>query len=366
MSQLLARLEAQQSATNDPLLLAEIKARRSCYLSRIGRFEESRFLIAELRKYFGAGQSGRISVWIMLAEGIADIFQNLGSLARDRISRAQLIALALRDRELGAITSAWKAQVEFEVSDFDVMFRSLQTAHDLSQSENTDAEIRISMVVSNGFFLCGDRANGQVWFMRSRDYALAAGDQATIDALLYNRAALGVADLRVQRCFSEVDPSLLSLVHMEVSSARNFQIITNDLSLNNLTELSKARILLMKGDFQESYAALGKIRSAGPFPKYNFSDAMIDLEVALCAVGLGRYDEAMTLCKRAQEFDFSGFDVDDQLVASWIKLELAKRDERCGSPEIQLIAFQDLSERYLSHRRKLHSRFLDLAKSWGR
>jgi len=364
MSQLLARLDAQQQETNDPIELAQLKARRCCYLSRIGRFEESRSLIADLRKDFGAGQNSRISVWIMLAEGIAEMFQNISSVARDRIARAQLIALAVQDRELGAITSAWKAHADFEVSDFDAMLKSLTVAKNLADSENLDAQIRIAITMSNCFFLCGDRDSGQIWFMRCRNHAIAAGDQATTDALLYNRAAFGVASLRAQGCFSDIDRSLLTLIHLEVASARNFQLMTQDLSLTHLIELCDARVLLMKNDFVNAYASFEKVRSASPFAKYNFSEAMIDLEMGMCANGLGRIDEAVEFCIRASKFDFSALDIDDQLVAAWIKSQLAVVDRKYGDVVQSARNLAKISEIYVSHRSNLEVKIANLAATW--
>jgi tetratricopeptide (TPR) repeat protein len=364
MSQLLARLDAQQQKTSDPIELAQIKARRCCYLSRIGRFEESRYLIADLRKEFGAGQNSRISIWIMLAEGIVEMFQNISSVARDRIARAQLIALAVQDRELGAITSAWKAHADFEISDFDGMLKSLTIAKNLADSGNLDAQIRIAITMSNCFFLCGDRDSGQIWFMRCRNHAIAAGDQATTDALLYNRAAFGVASLRARRCFSDIDQSLLTLVHLEVASARNFQLMTQDLSLTHLIELCDARVLLMKNDFVNAYNAFERVRSASPFAKYNFSEAMIDLEMAMCANGLGRLDEATELCRLANNFDFSALDIDDQLVAAWMKSQLAVADNECGDVAESARMFAEISERYVSHRSTLEAKAANLAATW--
>jgi len=364
MSKLLARLETQQKGTNDSFELARIKAQRSCYLSRVGRFEESRSLIAELRKDFGAGQNSRISIWIMLSEGIAEMFENISPVARDRIARAQLIALAIQDRELGAITSAWKAHADFEISDFDAMLKSLKVAQNLADVENLDAQTRIAVIMSNCFYLCGDRDNGQKWFMRCRNHAIAAGDQAMTDALLYNRAAFTVSSLRAQRCLSDIDPSLLNLVHLEVASARNFQVMTRDLSLTHLIELCDARVLLMKNDFSSAYRALEKMRSAGPFAKYNFSEAMIDLEMAMCASGLGRKSEVVELCIRASKFDFTSLDIDDQLVAAWIKTQLVVENSNCGDAVVCAQNLAEISARYVSHRDGLESKVTDLAATW--
>lgn len=347
MSQLLSRLDVTLRSASDPLIVAEAKVRKSCYLSRTGYFEESKGLIAELRKSFGAGQNPRISAWIMLAEGVAEYFEHVGPGARDRVARAQLIALAFHDKELGAITSAWKAHMDFECSDFVAMTKSLKSGMELADSSNHEAHCRLAAVLSNCLYLCGDRADAQKWFMISRDHALAEGDQATIDALLYNKAAFGLAQLRAARCFGALDPGLVDLVELEISSAENFQSITRIVSLNHLIRLCKARILLLQDRFPDALRVFASIRSAEPFAKYNFSEGIVDLEVAFCLKKLGQHEDAASLLGNLGEVDSSDLDIDDRLVISWLKTELAPHSPRLGDPLLLLQNLESLQAEYL-------------------
>ncbi len=365
MSQLLARLDAQLQTAVDPVAIAEIQIKRSCYLSRTGYFEESRQIIADLRKSFGGGQNARISVWIMLAEGLAEIFQNLSPTARDRISRAQLIALAMKDPELGSLTSAWRAHVEFELSNFEAMATALRKAYELAARDNHDARARVAITMASCFFLLGDRQNGQRWFMRCREHALLVGDQATIDALLYNRAAFGIASLRVHRCFSDLDDNLVSLVQMELASAKNFQIMTRDLSLANLNSLSEARVLFLKGEYQAAYDGLKSIRSAGPFAKYNFSEQMVDLESALCLALLDKPDEAKILAHTCAKLDLSAFDIDDQLVLAWVRKQLVAKIPELSEVLEAMVTFETLEVHYRVQAAALTSLLMTLDQELG-
>ena len=332
MSQLLARIEEQLATTSEPWKRAVLVARRGCYWSRVGRFDEARRTVLELRASFGQGQDGRVTVWIMLLEGLIHLYESIGSGARDRFNRAQFLSIATQDSELISITSAWKAHFEFETSDFVAMVASLQLALEHLTADRHDACSRVAMVIADVLFVCGDRSTAQTWFMLSRDHALAAGDQATIDALLYNRAAFGLAWLRAHRCFGPLDQGLVSAVSMEISSAINFQALTRVEALQNFVYLCEARVLALANDFQGASAALERIRNQGPFASYNFSQEVIDLELAYCHLRMGHIQSALSYYKKVNNSTFQQLDTDEQLVAQWMRYELAHNDPRFGDP----------------------------------
>ena len=333
MSQLLVRIEEQLATTSEPWKRAVLAARRACYWSRIGRFEDARRTVSELRLSFGRGQDGRVTVWIMLVEGLIQLYESLGSGAKDRFDRAQFLSIATRDSELIAITSAWKAHFEFETSDFPAMVRSLELALQHTTADQHDACSRVSMTVADVLFVCGERSVAQKWFMLSRDHALAAGDQATIDALLYNRAAFGLAWLRAERCFGDLDQALVSAIGMEVSSAKNFQALAKVEALENFVYLCEARVLALANDFHGAASALERVRNQGPFAAYNFSQDLIELELAYCNFRMGHLQTALDQFDKIKSAKFDQLDSDEQLVVQWMRFELAQGDPKFGSAQ---------------------------------
>ena len=192
MSQLLLRLRAELQATDDAERQAELLARIAGQLARLGQFDQARQAIAELRAIYGDGRSGRATVWIMLAEGLVHFYSECHALALDRMTRAQVLAVAMKLSDVVAIVSAWKAQIEFETPKYDAMIQSLNIGLTHVSDDDLDAQTRLAIVLSNSFMICGDVDEAQRWFIRGRNYALRNGDQASIEALLYNRAALGI------------------------------------------------------------------------------------------------------------------------------------------------------------------------------
>lgn len=350
MAQLLTHIEKLLSSEQDPVGRAVLLARRGIYIARIGQFDEVRSIAIDLRHKFGAGQSARVTVWLMLMEGVLSLYEDISPNAFDRVKRAQFLSLAFKDRELISITSAWKAHLEFENSNFTGMAEALKLAIDTVTEDDKDANARLSMVMADALFLCGDRIQAQSWFMRSRRHAVDSGDQATIEALLYNRAAFSTAWLRCERCFFRDKPGDVSLVRMEVASARNFQQMTNITAFGHLISLCDARLLILESEFEHAIAALEAVRSRGPFASYNFDQDVIDLEISYCLLMLGRPEEALTAFRRVRGNDLGGLDMDDRLVIAWLRSEMSKLDNRFGSSAVESERLDSLRDEYSSFR----------------
>jgi len=346
MAQLLDRIEKQLSVEVEPTGRAVLIARKAIYLSRTGRFAEARSFTAELRGHFGVGQSARVTAWIMLLEGVCFLYENINPAAFDRVHRAQFLSLAIRDRELISITSAWKAHLEFENSNFAGMAEALKMAIDNVTEDDDDADARLSMVLADALFLCGDRKLAQSWFMRSRRHAIDAGDQATIEALLYNRAAFSTAWLRCERCFTRDEPSDITLIRLEVSSARNFQVMTNITAFGHLISLCDARLLILESEFERAITALELVRNRGPFASYNFDQDIIDLEIAYCQLMLGRNDQAFKTFNQIRGNDLSGLDLDDRLVVAWTRSVMSGADARFGDIAVETGRLEMLRDEY--------------------
>lgn len=328
MSQLLLRLELECKSGNEPIGRAIACARKACYLARVGRYGESSQVIQDLRQAYSDGRSGLVTVWMMLAEGVLGLFEKLSPAAFDRIRRAQFLAIALGDRDAIAITSAWKAHFEFEYSQFAPMSESIRSALANAESAHHDAQARLAMVLCNAFYLSGDRRSGQQWFMRSRDHALLDGDHAGIEALLYNRAAFNIAGLRVRSCFESLPVEALRMARSELKSAHNLQNLSAVAALPHLLELCDARLLMLEEKFEEAIDRLQLVRHSGPFAKYNFDQALVELEILYCTSHRQEDTEPLAVAIEATDSDFSTMDVDDQLIAAWMYRQLAVKTGR--------------------------------------
>ncbi len=328
MSRLLSRLQSDLLIASDPLEKAELLARISGYLARTGRFDEARQFVAELRLNYAGEKSGLATVWIMLAEALIHIFSDLNPLALDRVKRAQILGLAMKYPAAIALASAWRAHLEFENSLFEAMVISIRTGMRHAALDDHDSQVRLAMVLANAFMISGDRANSQVWFAKARNHAVKNGDQASIEALLYNRTAFGISIVRSDRCIDIVQQADLVTLRKEVESDMNLQKLTGISALDNHIYLWSARLSILEGKFAEAIEGLASSRQGFPFADYNFSQQMIDLEMVYCLAHTGQLDKALRVFDSIDFKPIECLDLDERLVAAAMQYDLELMDDR--------------------------------------
>jgi tetratricopeptide (TPR) repeat protein len=332
MGHLLARLDAALEQAGDDDARAQILARRAIYLSRTGSFDRARAIASDLRSRFGDGRFPRASVWTILAEGLLHTFEKMSPEGHDRVLRANTLAVAMRDQDLIASTSAWLAYWQFERWQFAGMVESVRRTLASARSDDHEAIGRVFMMLGNAYQYAGDGPRAQAAYARARHHALDAGDQATIDAMIYNKVAFGVGRLRVRACLGAADLSTLDFNAMEVASAKSYQHIAGIEALSAFIYLVEARLMMLRNDFPNAVAALQAVRLREPFAAHHFDKALIDIEIAYCLVRMGRVEDAVEACLPSQEVDFGSLDTDEQLVAAWLRKELTRTDRRFGDP----------------------------------
>lgn len=347
MSQLLARLQRDLDSSGEPLRRAELLAQQAGYLARLGRFDEARQLVGAVREHFGQGQSGRVTVWLMLAEGLIQHYEDLSPTALERIRGAQVLGSAMGYSTIVALASAWKAHIEFERSDFESMIASVELAFKNVGIEEHDAQARLAIVLSNAFMIAGNRDQAQLWFKHGHLHAVKNGDQASIDALLYNRAAFFLARLRALNCRTTVPKEELASVRMEVGSAKNLQGLFRVSALEDHVRLLDARLQLLESKFESAIAALQAVRGAGPFAPHNFDQKLIELEICFGQMMLGQSDAALAHLPRMSEESFADLDIDERVVAAWMMTEMAMVDSRVVSDGGCLPQFEKLWSKYI-------------------
>lgn len=361
MSQLLQRIRERLLIEPDSGRRAELLAKQAGYFARVGRFADARQTISEIRQVFGDGRSGRVTAFTMLAEGLVLQYEQLGSGAFDRIARAQLLGQAMKDREVTAISSAWRAHLEFERSDFEGSARSLRIALQSAAEDDHSARVRCAIVLFNAFALFGERSESQRWFLAGREHAVKDGDQASIDALLHSRATFGVARLRAQSCKGSLDDSAVRLARAEVSSARNLQQLTHVEAHATFIDLCDARLKIIEGDFQNAIDMLTSIRNAGPYPSGHFSQDLVELEVAYCRTKLQRATNPDESVIPIDCDSFTSLDIDDRLAVAWMSLELAKLDSRYAATPAALEHFDRVAIEYEEWLRSMQELFAEFS-----
>jgi len=348
MSKLLSGLEAEIAKTTDEVRRGELTAKKAGYLARLGSFEDAQSLLQQLRSQFGEGQSPRVSIWLMLAEGLLHTFREMSDEGADRIMRANVLASATRDRALIAATSAWRAFTQSERSEFRGMVRSLDNAFANSNSDDHEVLARLYMILANARMSVGERAAAHDLYMYSRHHALECGDQATIDALIYNKAAFSLAWLRARKALGDDESDLLRQLRLELNSAKTYQQMVGVSAFSNFVYLWEARLSLLADEFAPAVHALDRVRSMQPFAKYNFHESLVALETGYCLMRMNRLSEAEERVRPALASDLSALHDDDRLFAAWLRFKLIEAIPDLGELPSSIDALDSAKNEFLA------------------
>lgn len=332
MSPLLVNIDKELGVTSDPVRRGELLARRACALARQGLNDDASKHIAELRRQFGDGHSGRAMIWIMIAEGLNKWFGGMDPVAYDRLSRAQLLSGAMGYADVNAIASAWKAHIEFDRSSFAAMYASIDYAYRFASADNHDAHARLSIILSGAAALCGEITSERYWFNKARHHAVTIGDQLSIEALQYNRAAFIFSQVRGRVAMGDEARDRIADVRRELSSASTLRFLVQTTAHDKQLDILDARLMLLEGRFEEAAIKLVQFESGASFVNFQFEDYLLHVELAYCLALSGRVEDALNSIFRVKSEAFFDMDVDDQLFVAWMEFELSKLDPRFGDP----------------------------------
>jgi len=327
MIPLLTRIEQELSVCTDPLRQAELLAERACYLARTGDFAGANEIAASLRQAYGDGRSARISVWIMLIEGLVLYFDKLSSsLARDRIVRANVISSVAAIPRLKSLTAAWLAHIEFERSAYESMAALIASVLRSAEPDAFDVHSRVGMILGDAYLYSGNRSQSMKWYEYSRRHSILIGDRAAIGALMYNRSAFGLALARIKYHTDAgfIDQQHLSFIEIEMESGWSFQSGTKVTALSHLVDLCRARVEILRGRHSSAIDLLLPLneRLVSIEDRQNRSCVLADL--AWCLFKIDRHDQAVDMVRQLDEQQFLQLDADDQVVAIAICLHISE------------------------------------------
>lgn len=355
MTALLDRIATSLEGERDPIRRACLLAEKAAYLGRVGSFGEAREIVEQLRIQFGDGRSGHVTVRIMLAEAAVLKYSELSPEALDKAKRAQVLSEWMRDRELIALSAAWRAYLEFDDSRFDQMFSALKLCEQHLSPEMHSAAARYGAVLCSCFALTGNHEQAKRWFLHSRESALAYGDRASLESLIHNKAVFTLSWLRSGQCLEPIDPSALSLARAELMSAKNYQDLIQIRSFTHFVKLWQARALILGREFSMGMSELVECGRLGPYSPSYFSSALLSTELAYCSFSLGRIGDALMHYEATDQDEFASLDVDERLVVGSYLLQMSEADSRFGDPIQRRDDFGRCKSEYLDLLTKLRS-----------
>lgn len=329
-SPLVQRLLESIQHVQDPVVKACYMAELGCYWARTGEFDKTEDLRAELRKTFGDGRNVRVSILIMCMEALLAYFRELSPNARDRMARAALLSTAAQDPSLIALTTAWMAHIDFNLNRFDSMASAIENCLSKMASDDGSVECRISLVLGDAFLFAGMVDSSNVWYQRARVAAAKIGDQAAIGALTYNRAALHVAAARLRHISHPLPSSDITMVHIEVQSAINYQAIAQLRSLDHLLQSARVGVMILQSHWSLALPVIAEVLESSEVPENTAQRTLLQADLALSLASVGDIERALQIVNTMQSPMIDAFSPDDRAL---IWSSALRASEACGISE---------------------------------
>jgi hypothetical protein len=308
-------LNDQIARAVDPSERAMLLADLAAYKARVGDFEGADALISELRAQYGDGRNARVSIMIMAVEAQHIYFKQLGVMARDRMARAQLLSVAIRDAKLTALTSAWLAHIDFNFQKNSEMARNIRMSIDTIDKSDNLAASRLALTLGDAFFAAELPAHGKKWYSKAHDHAVKLGDHTAIAALTYNKAALGTFVARIQSVEEQISLDQISLLAGEVKTARSYQAVVQVQSLQNLLIHATSGVQMLQEDYESALKSLQELLANSAVFSPVGHPISFKCDMILCMAKTARGDEARLLLNSITDAELDELAADDRLVA---------------------------------------------------
>lgn len=346
------RLTAQAEAALDPDVRASLVAEIACYLARVGQFEEAERLRKQLREVYGDGRSMGVSILLMVLDSLLLFFKELSPGSRDRMARANLIAVASGSQRWISLTSAWLAHIDFNLNQFEIMAREISATLDAIGGDDGTAECRVALVLGDAFLFCGAFAPSQRWYERARLVANRLGDQAAVCALTYNRAALRVARVRLQAIGSPVAQDEIAGAWSEVKSASNYQLIVKARSLDHLIGSARAGALILQKNYSQAISEIEEVLASGSVPPASGELLLLQADRSLCLAASGDRKKADEQIVAVDACGLTGLGPDD---AALISLSLAQASSLLGDGDSANRYLESARTKFDDHQKNIES-----------
>lgn len=305
------RINIELSSVGSDLEKGVLLARKAAYLARMGVFDQSHRIVADLRSTPNIYQLPIIPIWLTLVDGVSLFFRGYEDDAKDRWQRTKALSAACHIREMEALASAWLAHFAFGRFDWQALRRELSCTFSAARSDDTDCLARAFLVLGETAHLAGRREVANVWYSRSRAVAQSVGDELTVSSLIFNTAAMQIVNYRQQIMAFGGREDVAALAVIEAESTSNFDELVGVSSLAELTPVLKAQALSLSERFAEAESIYAEALRSPPSGSQARNRGWLLADRAYCVAKLGLFNLSDRLTTESLKWLTDRVQVDD-------------------------------------------------------
>lgn len=258
----------------------ETLARKALGLAVLGRQIDAERALFELKSRYSSGNYPRVSIRVLMLEGVIHYYRDRGSDSLDRVRRANVLARAAGYSDLIAETGAWMAHLAFNFEKYDLLNQGLSEALDGFEATDDTHRSRICLILADAYQFLGNSTIASQWYVNSRLFARRAKSREMMVSIEYNRVIMILSRTRVSRYLPEIrDPNFKLNWELEISSLKNLHGGLQATSLRELLLLCECYASQELSDFPRSLELLEEIRARNAAEICGISEHLLNLEI---------------------------------------------------------------------------------------
>lgn len=260
----------------------------AAYQARTGKIAPARDSLIEVREESSRNICARVYSRLNLVEGLCEFFSTGVDAALPKFLRARAIAVGCaKEDPVYSLANVWLASLYKNKGEWDQVLSSLIAAKTNNLSAEREVGFRLCLILGDLYQETENYEQAAKWYSGARNHALEVGDEAALSAMLYNRAAIRVYNLRL-RCIADDVPEIDdAYAALEEASAHNYTQYIDDQSLRWGFDLMRGQLALVRNDMLSAlrYLSAEEVRSAiGAWPEVN---ALCQADILRCRVATG-------------------------------------------------------------------------------
>ena len=291
-----------------------LRVRKANLLTKVGRIEEARSLIGQLRLE-NQSYEPNLSAWIMLVEGL---LQHFGSLdvagARDKFRRSYAVAVAIGNDELRATSAAWLADSDYRLTNYDSACERIKEVFKRSNPESHEARSRASLVIASMANLVGNIETGNKWFRQARFHAVENGDLGMQSVMLFNSVSTRASALIVDDCLGIDTQDKATSLLAELISVRNLDMGLGIRTLGTMIPTLEAELLGLMKHWSESISKLESVVNQVDSDGQSRRAPRYWAQLTWCYANAGEKDKALSAASHAIRDAEDCSDIDDAII----------------------------------------------------
>jgi tetratricopeptide (TPR) repeat protein len=309
-SRLHQQLDKAIAAAPSHMQAAGWRTQRAVLLARHGQLEAAREELTALHQLAFQHPHPQLGAWLHLAEGLMSYFTDFSGGAYEKLSRARAIAHMAGLREIEALAAAWLAHLAYVRHDIEALIEQASTCRTLAAPDQHAARSRLAMALGLAHHFAGKPELAQAWYTKSRQHAMAEGDDATQSALMYNSAEMRTAEVRREALSDPTRP--IPELLLSADSIARYDAAVGGSAMGELMPILRAQILTVRGDYATALELYEQhLPQAIARGLARLGSSML-ADVAWCRVHLSQRDRALQQARESELEIDPACDVDDR------------------------------------------------------